>query len=166
MGLGVHFAVDDDTLSALEGAAKAGDDEEVLALVDDLEDEWDEAWTKESDRAWDAIHRVLTDGTLKPGQGPLAPLILGGRSLLKDEGEHHCRLATKAQVKAAAKALEAFTEDEFRARFQKLKAKGSDYEGDGDADDLDYTWDWFLEVRELFFQASQEGRAVLFTATR
>ena len=38
----------------------------------------------ELDKSWDAIHRCLTDGTLKPGQPPLSLAILGGQRL--DDG--------------------------------------------------------------------------------
>jgi hypothetical protein len=31
-------------------------------------------------------------------------------------------------------------------------------------EDLDYTWDWFQEVRELYVRAAAAGRWMLFTA--
>ncbi len=78
---GVHFAISADEQARILSAV---DDEAVLTLVQDvIEERWDKEWLYESDKAWDAIHRCLTDGTLRPNRGtyPLKLAVLGGRQL-------------------------------------------------------------------------------------
>jgi hypothetical protein len=65
--LGVHFAI---------GAAKAerlilaANDAEILLIVqDEIEARLDDEWLYQTDKAWDAIHRCLTDGRLTLGNG-------------------------------------------------------------------------------------------------
>src|SRR5438876_2171805 len=78
---GVHFAL------TAEQAARFmelpnGDDESLLAFVEELEEGsdgegWEAEWVQETDKAWDAIHRCLTDGTLENGNSPCHKCILG-----------------------------------------------------------------------------------------
>jgi hypothetical protein len=58
----------------------------------------------EIDKAWDAIHRALTDGTLEPGAFPLGRAILGGRQLHRGD-DYIVALVTKLEVPAVAGAL-------------------------------------------------------------
>jgi hypothetical protein len=58
---GVLFAIDQEELQALRQATS---DSEVQAVVAAIEERWDERFLAETDKAWDAIHRCLTDGTL------------------------------------------------------------------------------------------------------
>ena len=67
--LGVHFALTSAQTEALWSAYEAQDDDGVLAVVREIEDAWDEPHLQQTDKAWDAIHRVLADGTLTPGGG-------------------------------------------------------------------------------------------------
>ncbi|MGW4032611.1 DUF1877 family protein [Streptomyces sp. NPDC004838] len=78
-GLGRHFALEP---AEAERLARSGSDE-VMAYVEAIEEEWDDTWTVDSDRAWVALHRCLTDGTLTFGGGPypLSYAFLGGRLL-------------------------------------------------------------------------------------
>ena len=84
---GVHFAVGPHTADKLRAA---GDNDEVLSIVSDVEQLWDEQWLCQTDKAWDAIHRCLTGGLLDtaPEPYPLALCILGGRQLYRPESEH------------------------------------------------------------------------------
>jgi hypothetical protein len=78
---GVHFAITD---SDAERLLTAPSDHAVLGIIqDEIEERWDEDWLYQSDKAWDAIHRCLTDGTLDPGGGsyPLRLAVLNGRKL-------------------------------------------------------------------------------------
>ena len=36
-----------------------------MAVIEEIEDRWDRDWLVETDKAWDAIHRCLTGGTLE-----------------------------------------------------------------------------------------------------
>lgn len=64
---GVHFAIDN---KAYEKLLTAGSDDAVIEIVqEEIEEEWDEKWLRETDKAWDAIHRCLTDGKLEWDSG-------------------------------------------------------------------------------------------------
>ena len=63
--LGVHFAI---TLEDAQRVTSQPDDDSLLEVVHDIKERWDEAWLQDSDKAWDAIHRCLTDGTLSLGR--------------------------------------------------------------------------------------------------
>ncbi|MGW1997643.1 DUF1877 family protein [Embleya sp. NPDC001921] len=67
----------------------AGDDGEVMDLVEEIEERRDGDRLVDPDRSWDALHRCLTDGELAFGNGeyPLSHAILGGR-LLHDGDDH------------------------------------------------------------------------------
>jgi hypothetical protein len=85
---GVHFALSAGEQQRL--LAAAGDDDAVLSVIlEDIEQRWDNDWLQETDKAWDAIHRCLTDGTLSfESISPFHKCILGGRQLynaLSDE---------------------------------------------------------------------------------
>src|SRR5690349_17131207 len=77
---GVLFAITDERVEALLGA---GDDAELMGVVEEIEEAWETPFVAETDKAWDAIHRALTDGSLDNGGGeaPLNRAILGGTHL-------------------------------------------------------------------------------------
>jgi hypothetical protein len=161
-GLGVCFALSEAQLGAILGRA---DQDDLRAQVDVLEDAWDEAWTQELDEAWDGIHRCLSDGTLEPGGGdpPLKWAVFGGEDLSGDP-DWHAMLVRPAQTKQVAEALDGINEQWWRDRYATLAEQG--YRPHDEEDDCEYTWDWFLELRELYRVAAEAGRAVLFTVDR
>jgi hypothetical protein len=70
-------------VAALQAVA---DDERVEFVQEEFEEKlWsdDKSRAQETDKAWDAIHRSLTDGTLgwESGEYPLNHTIFGGESL-------------------------------------------------------------------------------------
>jgi hypothetical protein len=87
---GVHFAISSGQGKQLL-AAKS--DRKLMALVDELEETWEEPIVCETDKAWDAIHRCLTSGSLLyvSGAYPLnhtvfvavASLLAGGMALFR-----------------------------------------------------------------------------------
>ena len=120
-------------------------------------------WKADSDKAWDAIHRVLTDGKLAYGNGtyPLDHVILGGE-LLYSAGDYIMSLKSEGQVKDVAKALEQITEAAFRERYYSIDE--NDYGSPLSDDDFQYSWHWFCGIRQLLQKAAESGRCVLFTA--
>ncbi|MFI6285532.1 YfbM family protein [Streptomyces sp. NPDC051018] len=167
-GLGCHFAVEPAEAVRLAGA----DPEEVLAYVAEFEEDprtWyaDDPWKVDTDKAWDALHRCLTDGTLTFGGGPypLSYTVLGGRLLTGEEDDYIVVLATPEQTREAAAALAGIDEPWLRARFFALGATGGDdRRGAGDERDFQYIWENFVAVRAFYERAAEAGRAVLFTA--
>jgi hypothetical protein len=161
--LGVHFALTEEQEFAVWEAYEAHDDDGVLAAVETIEDASEKEHLQETDKAWDAIHRCLSDGTLStwPGTWPLAGAVLGGECLYF-RADHIVRLVDPEEVKEISAALDAVTRDWFHARFAGLREHG--YSGTADEKDFDYTWLWFERLREFFRRTGEEGRAVLFCA--
>ena len=116
----------------------------------------------ESDKAWDAIHRLLTDGEMSWNGGtfPLNHTILGGQ-LLYSEDDYIISLKDARQVREIAKALSEFKEESFRKLYFTDRPDSVEFQRN--EQDFHYTWEWFQEVRRLFMKASDEGRAVIFT---
>jgi hypothetical protein len=158
---GVHFAVTAEQLARLLDAT--GDEDQLMSVVEDIEKAWDEEFLAESDKAWDAIHRCLTDGSLlyESGEYPLNHVICGGRQLFEGD-DHTIALVTPEQVRDVASALEPVTKAWFRERYFSLMRQ-DDYNGKIGDEDFEYTWDWYENVRNLYKKAASTNRAVIFT---
>ncbi len=162
--LGVHFALTEEDVAALRATE---DEQERLAyLQEEIEARYltePATYAAESDKAWDAMHRVLADGRLtwSGGDYPLNQAVLGGELLYTDSDYIMC-LKSPKQVQDVAAALEGITREEFRARYDGIDPE--DYGLPLSDDDFLYTWGWFQNVRELYARAALEQRYVLFTA--
>jgi hypothetical protein len=156
---GVHFAPTDDAARRLLAAE---DNAAVLAVVEELEEAWDEAWLAQSDKAWDAMHRCLSNGTLfyDEGEYPLNRSVLGGRHLY-DGDDYVVSYVAPNEVKDVAAALASITKADFRARYDLIDR--DDYDGEHGEEDFDYTWAGFQVVRDLYTKAAAAGRSVVFT---
>ena len=62
---GVLFAIEAPVAKRLQDAK--GDDDDVMEIIEEIEEAWDEDNLAECDKSWDAMHRVLTDGQLEFG---------------------------------------------------------------------------------------------------
>ena len=114
--LGVHFAIDADQERLLLAAADSGDTDAVSDLVEDVEENWTEPGLSVStDKAWEAMHRCLGDGTLDPDGGayPLSHAILGGRYL---HDEDYGVYVSAAEAEDMAQALRQVNEAWLRQR--------------------------------------------------
>lgn len=160
MSLGVHFALTVEEEAGL--LAAVGDDTAVMDLVEQIEERCDTAHLCESDKAWDAIHRCLTDGRLEYANGtyPLNVTVLGGRQLIEGE-DYTVSYATAGQVRDIAAELAVIEEPWLRRRYDALA--GTDYAGPHDEDDFDDTWSGLQDLQEFFASAAGAGRAVIFT---
>lgn len=122
-------------------------------------------WLAESDKAWDAIHRTLTDGELDWANGsfPLNHVILGGDRLYELD-DYVMTLKTPQEVQAIAQALAQISEAQFRENYFRIDP--DDYGVPVDEEDYSYTWSWFQGIREFYDRAAQANRSVLFTASQ
>ncbi len=156
---GIHFALTADESARL---LAAGGNEAVRAVVEEIEERWDEEWLAETDKAWDALHRCLSNGTLYYDEGdyPLNRAVLGGKHLY-DGDEYVVSYVPPKEVKDVAAALEPITEEAFRKRYDAIDP--DDYDGEHGPDDFDFTWKGFQRVRELYRKAARADRAVVFT---
>ncbi|MEM1438269.1 MAG: YfbM family protein [Pseudomonadota bacterium] len=161
--LGVHFALTEVQVSKLRATE---DESKRLEYVQGIEEEFlsgDKLHAAESDKSWDALHRLMSDGSLDwdGGQYPLNHVVLAGELLCTGD-DYIMSLKTPEQVDDIADALGGIDSDEFRSRYYRIDA--DDYDADLSDDDLEYTWSWFNGIRDLYSRAAEEGRYVLFTA--
>lgn len=161
--LGVHFALDAQQAAKL---LSISDESERLEYVYEIEDELftdDKTHVAESDKSWDALHRLMADGSLDNDGGtyPLNHVVLGGEQLYTAD-DYIMSLKSPDQVDAISSALSSLSETEFRERYFKIDP--IDYDADLSEEDLDYTWSWFTGIRDLYVRAADEGRYILFTA--
>jgi Domain of unknown function (DUF1877) len=159
---GVLFAL---SSSQREHLLKLGSDDARLEYIqEDIEAAWDEAHLLETDKAWDAIHRCLTDGTLSivPSSNPLSKLILGGKQLYSDTQRYIINLIEHDELLQISTALKTVTKEWMQARYEQLR--NTDYpQGLISEQDWQYTWDWFSGIPDFIAKADREGRSVIFT---
>jgi hypothetical protein len=156
---GVHFAPTEEDARRLLAAE---DNAAVLAVVEEIEERWDEGWLAESDKAWDAIHRCLSNGTLyyDEGEYPLNRAVLGGKHLY-DGDDYVVAYVAPNEVKDVAAALDGLSQADLRTRYDLIDA--DDYEGGHGDEDFKATWENFVGIRDLYKKAAAAGRAVVFT---
>lgn len=162
--LGVHFALDENAVKKLRSFPT--EEERRDYLVEELEEDFftdRQEWLEETDKAWDAIHRTLTDGEIGWDNGtyPLNHVILGGELLYTQE-DYIMTLKTPAQVRDIAEALKTVTEEPFRKAYFRIDPDSYGFEVS--EDDYEYTWSNFLSLREFYSRAAEAGLYVLFTA--
>lgn len=162
MSLGVHFALSAADCKKLRGLKDP--DERQALIYEDLEEKYlaSDKWSFQLDKAWDALHRSLTDGRLLYATGPfpLAYTILGGERLDVGESGSAC-LLTPEQVTAVATALADVTEPWLRKRYFAIDAE--QYGVPVNDEDFEYTWSSFQGLPAFFARAAAAKRAVLFS---
>ncbi len=123
--------------------------------------EKDDGFICESDKAWDAIHRCLTDGSLtfKGGNNPLRLCILGGEQLLQSDN-YIVALVEHDRLRQLADALAAVTPKFVADRYWAI---ADDYQEPKSNEDCQYTWDWFSDLPSFIDRAEKAGRNVIFT---
>ena len=157
---GVFFAITVDQGDAFFEAY--GNDGRLMELVEAVEEAWDAPNLAECDKAWDAMHRLLTDGQLAYGNGqyPFSHVVLGPRQLHQGD-DYIVSLVAPNEVEDVAKALGDLTKEWFEERYRSVVP--ADYALEYGEEDLEYTWAWFQSVRDLYRKAATDGRAILFT---
>lgn len=164
--LGVHFALSNEDVALLRGL-KSGEArlEHLQEVIEEeyMSDNGPDAMYAENDKAWDAMHRALADGRLTwdGGAYPLNHAVLAGE-LLYTGSDYIMSLKSPEQVKDIAVALAEIDLDTFTERYRKIDSE--DYGFPLTDEDLEYTWEWFQSVRDLYARAAANDRSVLFTA--
>lgn len=159
---GVFFAITDAQQEQLLGLTS--DRERIDYVQEVIEDTWDEEHLLEVDKAWDAIHRCLNDGslTVQPFSNPLAVLFLGGRQLNADTNVYIINFIDHSQLAAISAALKNVTQEWMHSRYEKLK--GTDYPQEAISEqDWRYTWEWFSSIPDFISRAEKDKRSVIFT---
>lgn len=157
---GVHFAITNEERGRLLAAQS---DEKLLELIsDEIEERWDREWLVQTDKAWDAIHRCLTDGKLAYENGgyPLRLCILGGRQLYHGD-DYVVSLKESSQCADIAAALGEVDEGWLRKRYFAIVPE--DYGRELTEEDFEYTLQWFSELPSFYSKAGKANRSVIFT---
>jgi hypothetical protein len=157
---GVHFAV---TAAQERLLLAAKSDRKLMDLLEGIEEAWEEPYVVDTDKAWDAIHRCLTNGSLLyvSGEYPLNHCICGGRQLCRGR-EYTVSYVSAPQVKDVASALAGIRKSWMRNRYDQLDPEDYDEVAIGD-EDFNYTWRNFLDLRRFYKVAAKASRAVIFT---
>src|SRR5437667_3411323 len=115
---GVHFALTEADVRELE--SRENDEARLEYVQEELEEvffETREDDVAETDKAWDAIHRCLTDGSLSTSSGrPLELVVLGGRSLYSGD-DYIMTLKRPEDVRAVLSHLTGVTKVSLRASY-------------------------------------------------
>lgn len=164
--LGVHFALSNEEIEVLRQFDT--DEKRLEHLQEVIEEQYmaredSPPLFAESDKAWDAMHRTLTDGELTwdGGEYPLNHTVLGGEPLYSGQ-DYIISAKNPEQVKDIAKALIDIDLDCFAAKYRLIDHE--DYGFPLEEADLEYTWEWFEGVRQLYITAALLDRCILFSA--
>jgi len=159
-GRGVYFAINEDTYKEL---LSAQNDNELISIVQEkIEERWDKEWLLETDKAWDAIHRCLTDGKLEweNGEFPLNTVVIGGKNLYKGD-DYILMVIPKENTSLIAKALSNISKDILKEGY--LKIQQSDYEYELGDEDFEYVWEYFKDFPNFFQKVAQSNKYIIFT---
>lgn len=162
--LGVLFSLEDTEVKKLRSLET--DEERLEYLQEEIEEVYFSTYPErvaELDKAWDALHRSLTDGKLEYINGvfPSNHIVLGG-DILYTSGDYIMTLKTPEQVKQIAE--EVLRIDSARLRKGYNRISSDEYGFPLTDEDFEYTWSWFQDSREFWMLAAKENRYVLFTA--
>ncbi|MPY70772.1 MAG: DUF1877 family protein [Alphaproteobacteria bacterium] len=165
MRRGAHFAI---TPAQRETLLSFADDEGRWDYVRSvIEVEWDRKHLQETDKAWDPIHRCLTEHPpgveeLDPDAGtpPLNLCIMGGRQLMEDEYDYIIRLIEPEQVSPLAEAMWPLDEEWFA---RKYRVHCKDAWPEYGEEHCGYAWAYFEDLKYFFRRMAPRGRPIIFT---
>ena len=133
--------------------------------VPDYLDEMEQEDSCDLDKAWDAIHRALTNGRLEYGgkNPPGCWIILGGEVLRGDrEGEEDYIVTCKNpyQAKRIYQFLQELTEETFRELYFAIDPE--EYGFELSEEDFEYTWYYLSDSIPFWKNAAEKQLWVLF----
>jgi hypothetical protein len=157
---GYFLALDEPAIALL--LAQDGNDERLIEVIKELDMTTvpDECSV---DKAWDGIHRCLTEGRLgsEDGTYPLNAVVLGGLPLYQGE-DYIVSYNTPAEVREVAAALTDLDLEPFTARYWTLDP--DEYGAEIDQGGLVYLTSYLQEITAFYQRAAQAGRASVFVA--
>jgi hypothetical protein len=164
--LGLHLALT--TAEVAELKSFKDDSDRLEYFQSELEDGYFSQHADliaESDKAWDAMHRALSDGELSYTSGPypLRLAVIGGEPIYAAD-DYIMSLKSPLEVKDIAAAIAKVTKEELRRGYECINP--DKYGFPKSEEDFEYTWDWFTHVVTFFQTAAAQGRHVLFTASQ
>ena len=156
--------MDADQVAALIAVRKGKRVDWVRETVEDELWSSDASRAQETDTAWDAIHRSLTDGALRWDNGnyPLNHAIIGGERLYRG-GDYILSLKSPEQVRAIADAVRTVRKDKLRAGYYAIDPRN--YDMALSDEDFEYTWEWFEGLVDFYQRAAASSLSVLFAVS-
>lgn len=127
-------------------------------------DEGDPPAVIDVDKAWHAIHFLLTGSA--EDDGTVASLaVLGGTEIGEDLEYGPVRFLTSAEVQAVAEEIEQLNPEELTQRYRpdvmdEIAIYPQIWTRDGD-EGLDYIREWYQEMRKFYLDARDREAAVL-----
>lgn len=124
------------------------------------------------DKSWDAMHRCLCGGWLdaEHGDEAMRACVLGARQL-SDRPDWIISYVEPELVRRVSASIKDVTREWFLEQYFALDKNPPDPGAHRymlawvDTEiDSEYTWDYFVEVRQFYFRAAAQGHAVVFTA--
>ncbi|WP_086819343.1 YfbM family protein [Allokutzneria sp. NRRL B-24872] len=154
---GYFLALDEPRIALV--LAQDGDDEGLIEVITEL-DAPDECGV---DKAWDGIHRCLTEGRLgsEDGTYPLNAVVLGGLPLYQGD-DYVISYNTPAEVREVADALTELDLQPFTAKYWALDP--DEYGAVVDEGGLTYLTQYLREITAFYQRAAKAGWASLFVA--
>jgi len=155
---GYFLALDEPRTALL--LAQDGNDEGLIDVIQDL----DRTGAPDRcgvDKAWDGIHRCLTEGGLggEDGNYPLNAVVLGGLPMHRGS-DYVVSFNTPAEVRDVAAALTDLDPEPFIARYWTLDP--AEYGTAVDQGGLDYLTSYLGELTRFYQRAAQADRATVF----
>jgi hypothetical protein len=159
-----HFAITPDEMAVVLDAADEGD-AALDEWFEDVREKHKGPWHVEQDKAWELIHRCLTEdhlpnGELDPESGdpPLSFCILGGERLHEDWARSFW-LVRPDEVAELASTMHELDEGWLRKRFFGLP----DWQFVNLQEDLflSWVWDYFRDLCSFYLHAAEHQRAVV-----
>jgi hypothetical protein len=124
------------------------------------------------DKAWDAMHRCLCDGWLDAEHGEEArrACVLGAKQL-SDRPDWIISYVEPELVQRVSASIKEISREWFLEQYFALDKNPLDPDAHRymlewvDTEiDSEYTWDYFVEVRQFYFRVAEQCLAVVFTA--
>jgi hypothetical protein len=157
---GYFLALDESCMALL--LAADGDDARVIDTIHEL-DATNAPATCDVDKAWDGIHRCLTEGKLgsEDGTYPLNAVVLGGLPMHQGD-DYIVSFNTAVEVCEVSAALTDLNLEPFLARYWTLDA--DEYGALIDQEGLDYLTSYLDQVTAFYQCAARTGWATVFVA--
>jgi hypothetical protein len=160
---GVHLALTDDDKDRLLACQN---DQQRLEFIGEIEEHlWDAAPERlaETDKAWDAIHRALNNGTWLAGNYPASHVVLGGQRFIDDE-DYYISLKTPQETGDIAVFLKTVTKDFLLQGYKQIDPK--EYGPNFGDSDFEYVCQWFEQLRNFWIHSAAKKYHVIFTVAQ
>ena len=174
--LAVLFALSKEEAESFKTVPRAVRSDYMHDNIEDIFFDEHLEYTQELETSWDAMHRMLTDGSLnvQNQHPPLCNVILGGEILYglkmedhnpiysEEESDQLIILKTPEQVREIAEALPKRTKEACRMCYDRIDSRN--YGNEKNDEDFEYTWQWLQRSLVFWPRAAKEKRYVLFAA--